>query len=79
MYIPEVHDMPFMQTAVFPYAAAKNPYASSCVTHTPQQKVSHYPNITSTDGIDFDATFLPDSTADTSNSDTFSYHKNFFP
>eukprot|EP00957_Ditylum_brightwellii_P019376 1461608-Ditylum_brightwellii.AAC.1 len=37
-----------MQRAVVPYAAARNPFASSCVTHTPQQKVSHYPNTDST-------------------------------
>ena len=32
-----------------------------------------------TDGIDFDAPFFPDSTGDTSKSDAFSYHNNFFP
>eukprot|EP00957_Ditylum_brightwellii_P181628 13835651-Ditylum_brightwellii.AAC.1 len=34
-----------MERAIVPYAAARNPYASSGVT---QQKVSHYLNITST-------------------------------
>eukprot|EP00957_Ditylum_brightwellii_P129432 9873684-Ditylum_brightwellii.AAC.1 len=32
-----------------------------------------------TDGIDSDAPFFPDSTSDTSKSDTFSYHNNFLP
>eukprot|EP00957_Ditylum_brightwellii_P197060 15012656-Ditylum_brightwellii.AAC.1 len=32
-----------------------------------------------TDGIDFNTPFLTDSTGDTSNSDTFLYHNNFFP
>eukprot|EP00957_Ditylum_brightwellii_P191472 14577641-Ditylum_brightwellii.AAC.1 len=31
-----------------PYAAARNPYTSSCVTYMSQQKVSYYPNIVST-------------------------------
>eukprot|EP00957_Ditylum_brightwellii_P097512 7426654-Ditylum_brightwellii.AAC.1 len=31
-----------------------------------------------TDGIDFDARFFPNSTGDTSKSDAFSYHNNFF-
>eukprot|EP00957_Ditylum_brightwellii_P122424 9334826-Ditylum_brightwellii.AAC.1 len=50
MYVPEVHDMPFMQRVVVPYAAARNPYTgtSSRETHTSQQKVSHYPNTAST-------------------------------
>eukprot|EP00957_Ditylum_brightwellii_P188111 14320852-Ditylum_brightwellii.AAC.1 len=93
-----------MERAVVPYAAARNPCVSSCVTHTLQQKVSHYPNTASTgeyvpayrwstgppapdtnfvcnlmDGIDFNEPFLPDSTDDTSKSDAFSYHNNFFP
>eukprot|EP00957_Ditylum_brightwellii_P125940 9601061-Ditylum_brightwellii.AAC.1 len=37
-----------MQRAGVPYVAARNCYASSCVTHTPQEKVSHYPNTAST-------------------------------
>eukprot|EP00957_Ditylum_brightwellii_P125378 9555865-Ditylum_brightwellii.AAC.1 len=93
-----------MERAVVPYAAARNPYASFCVTHMSQQKVSHYLNTTSTgeyvptyrwstsptasdtnsvrnltDGIDFNAPCLSDSTGNTSKSDTFSYHNNFFP
>ena len=32
-----------------------------------------------TDGIDSDAPFFPNSTRDTSKSDAFSYHNNFFP
>ena len=48
MYVPEVHNMTSMERAVVPYAAARNPYASSHVTHTPQQKVPHYPNTAST-------------------------------
>eukprot|EP00957_Ditylum_brightwellii_P001497 116674-Ditylum_brightwellii.AAC.1 len=32
-----------------------------------------------TDGIDFDAPFFPNSTGDTSKSDAFLYHNNFFP
>eukprot|EP00957_Ditylum_brightwellii_P178275 13578172-Ditylum_brightwellii.AAC.1 len=64
--VPDVHDMPSMQRAVVSYAAARNPYASSCVTHTSQQKVSHYPTTASTDGTDFNTPFLPDSTGDTS-------------
>eukprot|EP00957_Ditylum_brightwellii_P107887 8229803-Ditylum_brightwellii.AAC.1 len=47
-YVPEVHGMPSMERAIVPYAAARNPYASFCVTHMSQQKVSHYPNIAST-------------------------------
>eukprot|EP00957_Ditylum_brightwellii_P094951 7230746-Ditylum_brightwellii.AAC.1 len=84
-----------MQRAIVPYAAARNPYASSFVTHMLHQKVSHYPNTASTsefvpthrwntsppvpDGIDFDAPFFPDSTDDTSNNDAFLYHNNFLP
>ena len=104
MYVPEVHDIPSTERAIVPYAAARNPYASSRMTHTSQQKVSHCQNIASTrsyvpthrwntspptpatnsvrnltDGIDFDAPFFPDSTGDTSKSDAFSYHNNFFP
>eukprot|EP00957_Ditylum_brightwellii_P115563 8814079-Ditylum_brightwellii.AAC.1 len=30
IYAPKVHDMPSTQRAVVPYAAARNPYASSC-------------------------------------------------
>eukprot|EP00957_Ditylum_brightwellii_P123452 9412076-Ditylum_brightwellii.AAC.1 len=37
-----------MERAIIPYAAAKNSYTSSCVTHTSQQKVAHYPNTAST-------------------------------
>eukprot|EP00957_Ditylum_brightwellii_P177291 13506082-Ditylum_brightwellii.AAC.1 len=48
VYIPEVHDMPSMERAVVSYVAARNPYASSCVTHTSQQEESHYPNTAST-------------------------------
>eukprot|EP00957_Ditylum_brightwellii_P039654 3000227-Ditylum_brightwellii.AAC.1 len=55
-----------MQSAVVPYAADRNPYASSCMTHTSQQKVSNYPNTASIDGIDFKAPFFPDSTGDNS-------------
>eukprot|EP00957_Ditylum_brightwellii_P191436 14575275-Ditylum_brightwellii.AAC.1 len=69
MYVPEVHDMPSMERPVVPCAATRNPYESSCVTHVSQQKVSHDPNTASTDSIDFDAPFLPDSTGDTSNND----------
>eukprot|EP00957_Ditylum_brightwellii_P178759 13616219-Ditylum_brightwellii.AAC.1 len=47
-YILELHDMPSMQRAVAPYVAARNPYASSCVTHMLHQKVSHYLNTAST-------------------------------
>eukprot|EP00957_Ditylum_brightwellii_P158803 12087478-Ditylum_brightwellii.AAC.1 len=47
-YIPEVHAMPSMERAVVSYAAARNPYATSCVTHISQQKVSNYPNTAST-------------------------------
>eukprot|EP00957_Ditylum_brightwellii_P173749 13228397-Ditylum_brightwellii.AAC.1 len=79
MYVPELQDIPSMQRAVVPYATARNPYASSCATHTSQQKVSHYLNIASTDGIDFNAPFLPDSTGDNSNKEACSYHNNFFP
>eukprot|EP00957_Ditylum_brightwellii_P107316 8188584-Ditylum_brightwellii.AAC.1 len=93
-----------MERAVVSYAAARNPYTASCMTHRSQQKVSHYPNTTSTsdcvpthrwstslpapdtnyvcnlaDGIDFNGPFLPDSTGDTSKSDVFLYHSNFFP
>eukprot|EP00957_Ditylum_brightwellii_P141459 10776784-Ditylum_brightwellii.AAC.1 len=103
MYVPKVHDMPSMERAVVSYAAARNPYTFSCVTHSLQQKVPHYPNTASTDeyapmhrwsagppspdtnsvrnlmdGIDFNAPFLPGSTGDTSKSDAFSYHNNFF-
>eukprot|EP00957_Ditylum_brightwellii_P193410 14726698-Ditylum_brightwellii.AAC.1 len=31
------------------------------------------------DGIDFGTPFFPDSTGDTSKSDTYLYHNNFFP
>eukprot|EP00957_Ditylum_brightwellii_P190702 14517957-Ditylum_brightwellii.AAC.1 len=48
MYVPEVHDIPSMERTIVLYAAARNPYTSSCVTHTSQQKVSHYPYIAST-------------------------------
>eukprot|EP00957_Ditylum_brightwellii_P140018 10669032-Ditylum_brightwellii.AAC.1 len=48
MYVSEVHDIPSTERAIVPYVAARNPYTSSSVTHTSQQKVSHYPNITST-------------------------------
>eukprot|EP00957_Ditylum_brightwellii_P098408 7497666-Ditylum_brightwellii.AAC.1 len=48
MYVPEVHDILSTERAIVPYVAARNPYASSSVTHMSQQKVSHYPNITST-------------------------------
>eukprot|EP00957_Ditylum_brightwellii_P039480 2986594-Ditylum_brightwellii.AAC.1 len=48
MYVPEVHGMPSMERAVVPHAAARNPYASSRVTYTSQQKVLHYPNTAST-------------------------------
>eukprot|EP00957_Ditylum_brightwellii_P204013 15337214-Ditylum_brightwellii.AAC.1 len=48
MYVPEVHNLPSMQRAVVPYAAARNPYVSACVTHTSQQRVSKYPNTAST-------------------------------
>eukprot|EP00957_Ditylum_brightwellii_P159311 12126731-Ditylum_brightwellii.AAC.1 len=48
MYVPKVHDIPSTERAILPYAAAMNPYASFSVTHMSQQKVSHYPNITST-------------------------------
>eukprot|EP00957_Ditylum_brightwellii_P136402 10403458-Ditylum_brightwellii.AAC.1 len=48
-YVPEVHDISSMQRAIVPYAAARNPYTSSHVTHMLQQKVSHYPNTASTD------------------------------
>eukprot|EP00957_Ditylum_brightwellii_P164227 12503050-Ditylum_brightwellii.AAC.1 len=47
MYLPEVHDIPSTERAVVPYAAARNPYASSYVAHTSQQKVSHYLNTAS--------------------------------
>eukprot|EP00957_Ditylum_brightwellii_P144435 11002257-Ditylum_brightwellii.AAC.1 len=92
-----------MERAIVPYATARNPYASSCATHTTQQKVPHYRNTASTgeyvpthswstsppapatnsvrnltDGIDFNKPFLPNSTGDTSKSDTFLYHNNFF-
>eukprot|EP00957_Ditylum_brightwellii_P013624 1027619-Ditylum_brightwellii.AAC.1 len=60
--VPEVHGIPSMPRFVVPYAAARNPYASACVTHTSQQKVSKHPNTASTDGIDFDTPLLPDST-----------------
>eukprot|EP00957_Ditylum_brightwellii_P136020 10372715-Ditylum_brightwellii.AAC.1 len=79
MYVPEVHDMPSMNRPVVPYAAARYPYASSCVTHTSQQKVSHYPNTASTDSIDFNAPSLPDSTGNNNNKDVFLCHNNFFP
>eukprot|EP00957_Ditylum_brightwellii_P008685 659185-Ditylum_brightwellii.AAC.1 len=96
--------MPSTQKVVAPYAAARNPCTYFHVTHTPQQKVSHYPNTASSgeyvpmhrwstsqpapdndsscnlmDGNDFNTPFLPDSTGDTSNSDTFLCHNNFFP
>eukprot|EP00957_Ditylum_brightwellii_P028856 2180356-Ditylum_brightwellii.AAC.1 len=48
MYILEVHGMPYTQRAAVPYSAARNPYASSHVTHTSQQKVSHCPITAST-------------------------------
>eukprot|EP00957_Ditylum_brightwellii_P042558 3222351-Ditylum_brightwellii.AAC.1 len=48
MYIPEVHDIASTERAVVPYAAARNPYTSSYVTHTLQQKLSYYPNTAST-------------------------------
>eukprot|EP00957_Ditylum_brightwellii_P115809 8833368-Ditylum_brightwellii.AAC.1 len=48
MYVPEVHDIPSTERAIVLYTAARNPYASSCVTHTSQKKVSHYPNTAST-------------------------------
>eukprot|EP00957_Ditylum_brightwellii_P054384 4120503-Ditylum_brightwellii.AAC.1 len=48
MYVPEVHDIPSTEKAIVLYADARNPYASSCMPHTSQQKVSHYPNIAST-------------------------------
>eukprot|EP00957_Ditylum_brightwellii_P084196 6401798-Ditylum_brightwellii.AAC.1 len=79
MYIPELHDMPSTQRAIVPYTAARNPYASSHVTHTSQQKVSHCPSTVSTDGIYCDAQFLCDSTGDNNNKDAFFYHNNFFP
>eukprot|EP00957_Ditylum_brightwellii_P059700 4532651-Ditylum_brightwellii.AAC.1 len=50
MYVPEVHDIPSVQRAVVPYAAYRNPYASSYKTQTSQQKVSHYPITASTGG-----------------------------
>eukprot|EP00957_Ditylum_brightwellii_P101958 7771128-Ditylum_brightwellii.AAC.1 len=37
-----------MKRAIVPYAAARNPCPSSCVTHMSQQKVSHYMNAAST-------------------------------
>eukprot|EP00957_Ditylum_brightwellii_P091311 6953061-Ditylum_brightwellii.AAC.1 len=36
MYVSEVHDMPSTQRDIVPYAAARNPYASSHVTHMVQ-------------------------------------------
>eukprot|EP00957_Ditylum_brightwellii_P018854 1417156-Ditylum_brightwellii.AAC.1 len=48
MYVPEVHDIPSTERTVVLYAAARNPYASSHVTHTSQQKESHYLNTAST-------------------------------
>eukprot|EP00957_Ditylum_brightwellii_P156703 11927260-Ditylum_brightwellii.AAC.1 len=48
MYVPEVYDIPSTKRAIVPYAADRNPYASSYVTHTSQQKLSHYPNTVST-------------------------------
>eukprot|EP00957_Ditylum_brightwellii_P165840 12626359-Ditylum_brightwellii.AAC.1 len=48
MYAPELTDMPSMQRSLVPYAAARNPYVPSNVTHKPQQKMSHYLNTTST-------------------------------
>eukprot|EP00957_Ditylum_brightwellii_P199503 15207760-Ditylum_brightwellii.AAC.1 len=47
-YVPEVHDIPSTERVIVPYAAARNPYTSSCVIHTSQQKVSHHPNTAST-------------------------------
>eukprot|EP00957_Ditylum_brightwellii_P029778 2252404-Ditylum_brightwellii.AAC.1 len=48
MNVPEVHDIPSIERVIIPYAAARNSYTSSCVTHMSQQKVSHYPNNAST-------------------------------
>eukprot|EP00957_Ditylum_brightwellii_P190230 14479985-Ditylum_brightwellii.AAC.1 len=48
MYVPEVHDIPSAEKATVPYVAARNPYTSSCMPHTSQQKELHCPNIAST-------------------------------
>eukprot|EP00957_Ditylum_brightwellii_P001963 151133-Ditylum_brightwellii.AAC.1 len=45
MYVPEVHDLPSTHRTVVPYTAARNPYASACVAHMPQQKVPKHQNI----------------------------------
>eukprot|EP00957_Ditylum_brightwellii_P099894 7611996-Ditylum_brightwellii.AAC.1 len=47
-YVPEIHDIPSVEKAIVPYAAARNSYASSHVAHTSEQKVSHCLNIAST-------------------------------
>eukprot|EP00957_Ditylum_brightwellii_P204875 15341162-Ditylum_brightwellii.AAC.1 len=47
-YVPEVHGILSTERAAVPYAAARSPYISFHVTHTSQQKVSHYPNTAST-------------------------------